>query len=1573
MATLVQRFLYPFSRMRNGMAELQRWWPIYVKNDGKGGLTIDPILYRSNFSEQTPADYGGLNDESNTAGVRVEAINDDGTVTGGEEQIIISGSGTHEPRCIVNHKPDATYPTLGENHTEFLMIAPTNETASMTTDSPYYDAPTGVGAMSRGVAGGIGIFEHAGPYPVFMTVQEFAEMIDTYRNIGGADSEKPAFLPHGLESPSTALNPNIADDPRCPVRVTQTNKEFPASAPYRATVFMPMMLDNNQLDYRTTGCAVSFAKPYAENVSALLTGYVEQGITRYDNQPDGSDSATIRYKSLGYSGDHKGGMVGAWSPFHSTAPASAEYAGNVQGVSSYANPDTSLDSSAAIGPKYRMRMALAVFLKDGTYEIADGGAIIPYIYDPDRTIGGTTTNTMYSVWNGKQGYGDSSVRTNDCSAQIFPMFDFVQGPLSPAAQGNNFDYSVIEGEHSQWPTLAFQDPTGDLQPNPRMNSVRPNPQRYPILGIGRTATSGLITLYIGEDAGPVPFTGGAGMPIYISGITGALGTEATDASTRWQCDADSSAVATTLDLDYNGWWIIETISAQTTATTSSFLANGNSDSVTYQTITFKPATASGSAQAGSGAVAAYAISPFTAVVTSGNAYIRQGRVGGYQTNYGSVYGIGAPSGDVDIPAASNVPATAKTLTGVKGTGTGFVGGMSVPASSAGAGGSTDSTYPARPVLNSPVQVDTATNTVLTATGFTVRGIGPVKISNIGFATAPNQAAVGNGSLRIPPPIGWDICQSYRGSATAIGSTSVTAAKRDFYDSTNAYTEGIMSRWAQRGIHFPLWSYMDSNTGKHAWEYIKPEHAGGAWNFGRNRIWPPHERIGTNAGYSPSLLSDAATGGWSNTATGNYSASATSTTKYGLTEMGCSPIWLDFEMKAVIPVRDDRMVRIEFDSGIEYAVYGRHAMLSEGVGNETLHGAGFYPTTTGAGTMGLSTDDSIWLHGNANSLPTYTTNNPAIWFWGATSGSRLFGDSNWSNVETWPFTNGQNNGWGNMGNNYGFGTTTTINEGYHTIRAVFNEGGMTYIKDGTTVGTDSSASRTIWGMTISVADAMAFSQNFGSTTNDRGTGTSPTRPNMDLSHTDLQIDEITLRQIPSEAMLPITADTTTVNVSGVAKYMSLTVEADNISTANGMNITATIMTANSLNPTYQEGLANVTGFVEKDLTFAGGLGSLDLSGLPTAVVSAGFVIRFNFYIPSASQTEKHPIDWGALPIIRKWTIAYDLSPTATLSCIGNSFDGDITTPVGTKVGHIISFRASAVTTDADRTISEVKFDFGDGTQTGWIAVANQTLTSTTYDTAHVYSKAGTFSAVCYTRDDNANESDASAVISVVVAEAVPVALLKAVPSMVRAGQVIRFDGSDSYVVSSDTSRSLTTYTFDFGDGSSAVSGGAAYSDHTFATAGEFMATLTVTDNAASPNTSNTAKVAVKILPATLVVPLILNSRPSGFKRTRTAAFTQTEVLDAVYPEVTDSGQRQDEFVLEGKFLKATANKDIDFMEELLHSGALIEFEWESVNYVGTPDSRTFVGRMLSFDYRREGGAHGETPYSASFVREAGLGA
>jgi hypothetical protein len=77
-------------------------------------------------------------------------------------------------------------------------------------------------------------------------------------------------------------------------------------------------------------------------------------------------------------------------------------------------------------------------------------------------------------------------------------------------------------------------------------------------------------------------------------------------------------------------------------------------------------------------------------------------------------------------------------------------------------------------------------------------------------------------------------------------------------------------------------------------------------------------------------------------------------------------------------------------------------------------------------------------------------------------------------------------------------------------------------------------------------------------------------------------------------------------------------------------------------------------------------------------------------------------------------------------------------------------------------------------------------------------------------------------------------------------------------------------------------------------------------------------------------------------------------------------------LDGAFLADTANSDIAFVEELMLSGSLVEFLYEDVDYAGNPSGKTFVGRITSFDYEREGGNIGQTPYSMTLVREAGLG-
>ena len=191
--------------MGNGLVELQRWFPVYIKNDGVGGISVDPVLYRTNFGNKTPEDEGGLNDESNTAGVRVEVIDDDGSTMSGNYTLTISGSGTHTPLAEVNYN--------GTSY-NFMLLAPTSPSES--TDD-IYGYSSGLVLENAGASHSSGL--SSSPTMVFMTVQEFAEMLDTYRHIGATskDATKPAFLPHGLTGrtvSSSAANPLMNADPR---------------------------------------------------------------------------------------------------------------------------------------------------------------------------------------------------------------------------------------------------------------------------------------------------------------------------------------------------------------------------------------------------------------------------------------------------------------------------------------------------------------------------------------------------------------------------------------------------------------------------------------------------------------------------------------------------------------------------------------------------------------------------------------------------------------------------------------------------------------------------------------------------------------------------------------------------------------------------------------------------------------------------------------------------------------------------------------------------------------------------------------------------------------------------------------------------------------------------------------------------------------------------------------------------------------------------------------------------------------------------------------------------------------
>ena len=1747
MASFKKQPTHKFSRVKSDLAELQKWWPAYIKDDGLLGISVDPVLFKSNFGTQSEE----IVDEATVAGIRVEAIEDDGSdLSGTEPTIVISGSGTFSPKCTINHQDGTS--------TVILLIAPSLGVQGY-EDELDFDASSNhinIFAMrmnsSREVFGrneedikefieskaGNGTFRH-GPYPVFMTVQELVEIIDTYRHInptgiaGMEDSDKKAWMPHGVVSGGLNAWRDFDED----TRVTSSN--LPSTCKYRATVFMPMMLDNNQLHIsQDSSLGEGGDQDPIGGISGMQRGTVfvdgEYGFAKSGIHRPPRNHA--RWKTYMYSGDHERNI---------------NWVGNGHNKAVW----FSQDSTEAPAPKYRMAQALACFLKDGTYSL-NNGVIIPYSYDSRRTLGGVNTDTMYLRWNGEAGHGDASTASSlmrESPAGIYPLFDFVQGPLTPRAQGSNWTHAVL-ADHTPVTTtpLRFEVP-----PNPTRREVAqigvkdwsgvladPAQQKVhskclvikiPTDDITASYTGHDVQSYLGSDDSGLPVVGQA---ILIEGVTGVLGSD-TDMRKGngkiWPTRYDSrrshvDGTPTTQVMDCNGWWICSRV------VDTSDPQNGDYFEIHCY---LQPD-----------------LLPTTALYDTTGATWCMGRVGGPEIGQ-QTYFFEKENGTISDKAlesdfASDLPNTREATNPVFDTilgktrfqqpdgkaasvriGTGYQAGMSQGDSNVPKASSRNDTYPARITIGERElkdQLNQFAGNRPVPRSISIQSLGVTPNEDI--PSAPPVITRGDGSLRIPPPLGHDLCVRYNsiGKPPAdvpvqgfIGSDDEVSVKniddslwrvRSDLDPNDGHASvtgrGGPDKWAWRGVSTPLWSYMESSTGRHAWDHIKPATSAPAgypdvlWTYGRNRPWAVHERIGTRLAMSPSLHPSASTTDWS-------APAGQEITDIGRSEVGCSPIHLDMTMVAHIPNTADRMVIIDFDMNEADPILGRHHMIQQTTNYD--RGFGFRPKWDGVDAAGVYRKDplvdvsgaTVALDPSTISPPTYdefiieassldvvagdnvnfagfpfdtqealagtftspdlseppypiqTTNDrPAIWFMGS---APHWTSDEW--VGNQAFTLPSTGGFGRMGTGFGQGPSFSYSAGTNTVRSIVTSGGMTVVVNGTVAGTDVSAASPVWGLqfrscaTMALTDRrpfwlksggsndlvpteyahlsdeepLVYGRRDGSTftnarhasdreflgvssltiTNKQGDITDtddympkefpvamnslkdtasrmtrPDNPSLNSTNADFSIDELTLRHLPTPAMLPFTVDTLTQVVPAgtpeLARFSSLIIEADNIDSDNGMRVTVTLCEP-SVSPNIAvQGGAVITGFDNLDPEFLGGVGSIDLSSLPASAKDNGFVIRFNFFVPSTEQPDLHPIDWNAVPIIRNYSIYYDYLPTADASVIGNTYDGSTANTAGTttpqpfttKVGHIISLRLVGETTDPDRVIEQLKVDFGDGSESGWLSVETP-ASSVSYDISHVFSSGSSsfFDIKIYSKDDNGNISVATAnrpVLRANIVAAEPVAVLRAVPSMVRAGQPIRLDGSASYPI--DTGTALTSYSWTFGDGSSGVSGTSEYQDHTYAVAGEFMTTLTVSDGV---STSPVAKAVVKVLPATLVVPLTLSTMPSSFRRSRTSRMTRTPVLDAVYPEITDTGQRGDEFTLTGMFLKETQDTDIAFMEELMLSGALVEFEYQAVNFIGTADSKTFTGRLISFDYNRQGGEVDRTPYTATLVREAGLGA
>ena len=188
-------------------------------------------------------------------------------------------------------------------------------------------------------------------------------------------------------------------------------------------------------------------------------------------------------------------------------------------------------------------------------------------------------------------------------------------------------------------------------------------------------------------------------------------------------------------------------------------------------------------------------------------------------------------------------------------------------------------------------------------------------------------------------------------------------------------------------------------------------------------------------------------------------------------------------------------------------------------------------------------------------------------------------------------------------------------------------------------------------------------------------------------------------------------------------------------------------------------------------------------------------------------------------------------TATISNVPNlSPVADANGPYSGTVGTPVTFDGTA-STDPDGSIVSYDWNFGDGT----IAMDAGATPS------HTYGSNGSFTVTLTVTDNvGASASDATTANIGVAPNEAPVADANG-PYNGTVGSPVLFDGSGS----SDPDGSITSYQWNFGDGST---GTGVNPDHTYTTDGSFTVTLMVTDNAGATDTdTTTATIGVGNLP------------------------------------------------------------------------------------------------------------------------------
>ncbi|MFQ4147847.1 PKD domain-containing protein [Arthrobacter sp. LAPM80] len=166
---------------------------------------------------------------------------------------------------------------------------------------------------------------------------------------------------------------------------------------------------------------------------------------------------------------------------------------------------------------------------------------------------------------------------------------------------------------------------------------------------------------------------------------------------------------------------------------------------------------------------------------------------------------------------------------------------------------------------------------------------------------------------------------------------------------------------------------------------------------------------------------------------------------------------------------------------------------------------------------------------------------------------------------------------------------------------------------------------------------------------------------------------------------------------------------------------------------------------------------------------------------------------------------------------------------TPTNLVVALNGTA-STDPDGTVAAYSWNFGDGTPDGSGAT-----------TSHTYAKAGAYQVTLTVTDNGGATNAVTKTVTVTAAPPVnkpPVAAFTATPTNL----VVALDGT----ASTDPDGTVAAYSWIFGDGT--PNGSGATTSHTYAKAGTYQVTLTVTDNGGATNSISKTVTATDAPPA-----------------------------------------------------------------------------------------------------------------------------